>query len=304
MEKVTFTYALSEEQKIKKQQKVERLLKNPILKKWMNKYQVDEEFVYNHSGKLSDYCEMMEKCTSCAGLDFCRQPTLGKQLDLYVDGLLYNRVVNCAYQQKELRALQHQKFYCEGDISKPYFLIDLKTLDVSKESKEYKACYDKVIDLLMDEHPLKGLYLWGKPGSGKTYLAAGICNYYAKQSKRVAFVNVPKLISDLKMMFHESEAMERKLYQIKKADVLVLDDIGGESVTSWSRDDILLPLLDARMEAKKLTIFTSNYAMNEVKQKLSGTTNKNNEPMAAERLIERIKALSCEIFVKGESRRK
>ena len=42
--------------------------------------------------------------------------------------------------------------------------------------------------------------------------------------------------------------MEARLRSIRNAEVVVFDDIGGESVTAWSRDDILLPLMDARME--------------------------------------------------------
>ena len=106
------------------------------------------------------------------------------------------------------------------------------------------------------------------------------------------------------MMFQDPAAMEERIRMIQHVDVLVLDDIGGESVTSWSRDDILLPLLDARMENKKRTIFTSNYSLEELKDKLAMAGSKKQEPMAAQRLLERICALSCEIFVKGCSRRK
>ncbi len=120
-----------------------------------------------------------------------------------------------------------------------YLLVDVTCLSLQHEAVEYKTAVAKVIDLLMNEHPQKGLYLWGKPGAGKSWLAAGMCNYYAKQEKRVAFVNVPKLISDLKLLFHEPDAMEARLRSIRNAEVVVFDDIGGESVTAWSRDDIL-----------------------------------------------------------------
>lgn len=304
MEKMTFSYKLSEEQLRKKQAMVDVLLKNAYVKAWMKKNQVDEAFISDHSGKFSDWCEMKAKCEHCQGLAFCRQPSRGEQMELALDVILMNEVVPCHYAIKEKEALLHRRQYREMDMLEDYLLVNVGTLDVAKESNEYKLVVEKAIDVMTNEQSEKGLYLWGKPGAGKSYLAAGITNYYAKKNKSVAYVNVPKLIADLKMMFHSSEAMDRKLSRIKKADVVVLDDIGGESVTSWSRDDILLPLLDARMEKKKLTIFTSNYAMEDLRQRLSMTANKSNEPIAAERLLERIKALSCEIFVKGSTRRK
>lgn len=304
MEKVTFQYTLSEEQKKKKEAKVALLLKDPYVKGWMKAFGADEQFIYDHSGKFADWCEMKAKCENCKGLDFCRQKTPGELLELYEDGILSYKVVTCPYKQKIVKDKAHQKYYRDMDMLEDYLLVDVARLDIRKEGTEYKAAVMKVIELIMNEKPQKGLYLWGKPGAGKSYLAAGICNHYAKQKKKVAFVNVPKLISDLKMMFHDPDAMEQRLRRIKNADVLVLDDIGGESVTSWSRDDILLPVLDARMEKKRLTIFTSNYSLEELKQRLSVTSNKSREPVAAERLLERIKALSCEIFIKGETRRK
>ena len=85
---------------------------------------------------------------------------------------------------------------------------------------------------------------------------------------------------------------------------MVLDDIGGENLSAWSRDDILLPLLDARMEQHRLTLFTSNYSMVELKERLETTSRGVREPVAAERLFERLKTLSSEIFIKGDSRRK
>ena len=58
------------------------------------------------------------------------------------------------------------------------------------------------------------------------------------------------------------------------------------------------------MEKRRLTIFTSNYSMEELKQRLCAAASKSSEPVAAERLLERIRALSCEIFIKGETRTK
>lgn len=97
--------------------------------------------------------------------------------------------------------------------------------------------------------------------------------------------------------------MEELLAKIAKAKVVVFDDIGGESVTAWSRDDVLLPLLDERMNSHRLTYFTSNYTMAELQQRYSSLQAKKSDPVAALRLLERVKALSAEKMLKGRSRR-
>lgn len=304
MEKVEFSFSLNERQKEEKKERVAKLLKRAQLIAWRKNYPVDDAYIYEHSGRFQDYCDTMEACEQCAGLAFCQQPIKGERMELILDGVLQNVLVSCPHQKKEERLYAHQSYYRQKDLPKEYLLIDVGKLDLSGESKEYKACVMQVMQGLMDPENTKGCYLWGRPGVGKSYLAAGICNYYAKRKISVAFVNAARLIGDLKMMFQDSQAMEQKLRMIKTVSVLVLDDIGGESMSAWSRDEILLPILDARMESRKKTYFTSNYNMQELKEKLALDAGRGQEAMAAERLFERIRSLSCEIFVKGCSRRK
>lgn len=303
MDRVHFQYELSEEQKEKKQKLVASLLKEEKVIAWMKQEAVDEQVIQAHSGRVKDWLDTVQKCAHCQGLMFCRQPQVGHYLDLYMDGFLKSRLTSCTYLIQKQQQFTHQTKYAQADMNEEMLKVDISKLDLTKESNDYKLCVLEITKNLMDETSTKGVYLWGKPGVGKSWLASGMTNYYARKNIRCAFVNVPKLISDLKLMFQDPEGMEKKLTMLRKVEVLVLDDIGGESVTSWSRDDILLPILEARMQAKKKTIFTSNYAMKDLKERLRVTSNRVSEPIAAERVLERIHALSDELFVKGETRR-
>lgn len=304
MDKLDMSFELSEQQKQAKEKTYQILIKNKHIKAWLKKYGQSEAFVYDHTGKFSDWLEDIQKCDGCAGINFCAQKIKGQYMDLYLDGFLNFGIHRCEYYKEYESALSHGAFYLDNKLGEDQLRIDLSTIDLSKEKKEYKLNIVHIVDVIENEASQKGLYLWGKPGVGKSYLATGITNFYTKKKTRCAFVNVPKLISDLKMMFHDQDASLQKLKTLRNVPVLVLDDIGGESVTAWSRDDILLPLLDTRMEHHRLTFFTSNYNLQELKERYVMTSNKVSEPMAAERLLERIQTLAHEEFVKGESRRK
>lgn len=304
MEKLEFQFALTKQQEEAKRKRVDELLKNPHLIQWRKKYNVDDAFVYAHSGQFQDYCDVMMKCEDCAGLSFCRQQMKGQRLELRLDKVLQQSVCMCEFALQEKKKYAHEKQYRYFDALKEYLLVDVAKLDMSNESQTYKDVVMQVVRVLMDDDNIKGLYFYGPPGVGKSYLAAGMGNYYAKKGRSVAFVNVAKLIADLKMMFQDAQAIKQKLRGIQNVDVLILDDIGGESVTAWSRDEILLPLLDARMQKHKLTIFTSNYRFEELKDKLAIGNGRVSEPIAADRILDRIRTLSCEVFVKGCSRRK
>ena len=87
---------------------------------------------------------------------------------------------------------------------------------------------------------------------------------------------------------------------LENVDLLLLDDIGAEKVSEWSRDEILGTILQSRMNNYKTTFFTSNYTIDELEDKLSNKTDK----VAAARVVERIKVLTDDIELKGENRRK
>ena len=52
--------------------------------------------------------------------------------------------------------------------------------------------------------------------------------------------------------------------EVKKTEVLVLDDIGAESNNDWIRDNILQVILQYRMQENLPTFFTSNLTMLEL----------------------------------------
>ena len=69
-------------------------------------------------------------------------------------------------------------------------------------------------------------------------------NIFSKNNKSVSFVQVPVLIQELKQFMTDNEYRQRVMNHLRYSDVLVLDDIGAESITQWTRDEILLPVLD------------------------------------------------------------
>ena len=85
--------------------------------------------------------------------------------------------------------------------------------------------------------------------------------------------------------------------------ILVLDDIGAESITAWIRDDILGVILEYRMQNELPTFFTSNFSMNQLETEHFTVTKDGAEPVKAERLMQRIRYLAKEIQMAGENRR-
>ena len=148
---------------------------------------------------------------------------------------------------------------------------------------------------------VKGLYLHGNFGSGKSYIISAIINELSKEGKTGVIVYYPKLITKLKSGF-SNNSYTSILEEIMNSDVLLLDDIGAENNTSWSRDEILGSILQHRMDNELPTFFTSNLSLEELETHLSNTNDKIDK-VKARRIIERIKFLTNEIELVGKNRR-
>ena len=89
------------------------------------------------------------------------------------------------------------------------------------------------------------------------------------------------------------------LGHLKFSDVVVLDDLGSEGISKWTRDDILFPVLDYRMQNCKKTYVSSNYTPEELLEKYQP----DGDRVASLRLQERIRSLAQPVKMTGSSRR-
>ena len=301
MEKLVFDFPLNEQQKKQKEELVLRLKKEPLILRWLQENHLSLDFIDEHAMKLNEWLKLLEPCIGCKGLKECRQPSKGLLYQLSYDGFLDLQRISCKFLKKYDQEHEHLKYYMLEPISDKLAMVGINRIDFSKENKDYLALTTFIMKTLVDGK--KGIYLYGAPGVGKTYLGACITNYFARLNRKVAFVNVSDLISKMKMNLNDAEANQRMMKVLKKVDVLLMDDIGGESVSAWSRDEILMPILNERMENHRLTFFTSNYNLKELEEHLALDSRGNIDVIKANRLIVRIKALTFEKNVKGRDRR-
>lgn len=149
--------------------------------------------------------------------------------------------------------------------------------------------------------PARGLYLSGDFGVGKTYIMAGVANESAGLGKKVIFLHMPTFISSLSSHFDDN-SLQDEIHRVAYCDVLILDDIGAESLSPWSRDDVLGVILQARMDNDLPTFFTSNLDMDALEDHFAKTRN-SDEPAKAKRLMQRVRYLAQEVQISGANHR-
>ena len=150
---------------------------------------------------------------------------------------------------------------------------------------------------------MKGLYLNGAFGCGKTYLISACLNELAKKDHKIAIIYYPEFLRSLKESFGDTETYSEKFRLMKNVEILLIDDIGAETMTEWSRDEVLGTILQYRMQEGLTTFFTSNLTIKDLEEHFSIST-KGVEKVKAKRIIERIKQLTIEMTLVSENRRK
>lgn len=301
MQKLNINVSLSDKQLEERKILAEKLIKDKRVQAFLNEKNQTNELVYEKVSMFETWCHNLDKCINCPGLHACKQDENGYVLSLDIDPLLNFELKPCRYQRTMLEQTAHKKYFVMQDIQDEYLLADVRKLLDVKADAGYLDSVKKIPVWLSDVK--KGLYLFGSLGTGKTYLAMAILNYFAKQNKKVAFVNCPNFAYQFYSSYTEDDKREVKLEQLRNAYCIVLDDIGAETYSSYFRDEILFPLLNDRMEKHKLTIFTSNHDLSALANHFRFNQKGDDEALKSKRLIERIERLSDAHLIGGLNRR-
>lgn len=275
---------------------------NSDFKAYVYNLGIKEELLMKYTSRLEEAFEECKNCATCKGLDTCKNKVPGYAYTPLDAGRLIDfSYVICKKQQEEDIKTAYQNNLALYDMPK-----DIKNATLKDMYKDDKArvpivkYFKEFIDNYDNEEKPKGIYLNGSFGSGKTYLIAALFNEMAKKGVRSALVYYPDFLIGLKASFQTN--YEERFSYIKKVPLLLFDDIGAENCSNWSRDEVLGPILQYRMENHLPTFFTSNLTLEELENSLS-ITSSGVDKVKARRIIERIKQLTVNLELVSKNRR-
>jgi primosomal protein DnaI len=282
-----------------------QVLDHPDIHAFLTEHQnvLDQNTIEKSMSKLYEYTQQSKECNRCESLDGCINFMQGYHPDL----VLVRNSIDVVYKRcpRKVMADEQKKnqkliksLYVPRDILEATFEQfegDLGRLDAGDRAATFLMNYEAGLKP-------KGLYLYGKFGVGKSYLLGAIANELAKKQIPTMIVYVPELLREMKSAIGDS-TLNEKLEALKKEPILMLDDIGAEAVSSWTRDEVLGPILQFRMLEKLPTFFTSNFDFQGLEHHLTYSQRGEEEKMKARRIMERIRSLSEPVLVEGPNRR-
>jgi primosomal protein DnaI len=281
-------------------------LGNPEIRAFLLEHQneITSDMIEKSLSKLYEYKDQSKNCSRCPSLEGCINMMQGYHPEL----VLNRNSIDVVYDRCPRKVIADEKKKNEQLIKSLYVPRDI--LEATFENLEEDAgrleAVDKAATFLKNyriNKRQKGLYFYGDFGVGKSYLLGAIANELAKKQISSMLVYVPELLREMKSSIADS-TLNEKIEALKQEPILMLDDIGAEAVSSWTRDEVLGPILQFRMLENLPTFFTSNFDFQGLERHLTYSQRGEEEKMKALRIMERIRSLSEQVLVNGPNRRK
>ena len=170
-------------------------LSNESFKEYIDNIDLSDDDLIKYTSSIEDCVKEKENCKKCPGIKNCPNVLKGH---IYT-GLKAGKGVNFTYIPCDKYVKEEKKYAYKKNITcfdlpkeiseasfKDAYRDDNKRLPIFKYFKEFIDNYNKKKDV-------KGLYLSGSFGSGKTYLVAALFNELAKKDIHSALVYYPEL---------------------------------------------------------------------------------------------------------------
>lgn len=174
---------------------------------------------------------------------------------------------DCYLSQQVLNAVNRTKlrFFREhSTINDSLKQATLYNYSPNNDSQVYAV--KKAIDFIEKQsgNVVARTIFYGDPGLGKSHLAVGIAKILEeKYHKTCLFLEVPILKQLVKSSWSNGSARSELeiMRAIAEADLLILDDVGAEGITPWTKE-LMFTILNSRLS--KSLLVTTNLSLSDI----------------------------------------
>ena len=288
------------------------VMENPGVQQFLSEHsnELSKEIVDRSLGKLYEYSTASHGCDKCTDLSNCKNIMNGFEPKLVIKrDLIEIEYVKCPSKLQDENRRNISRMIESMHMPKEVMEAQLHDIDLDATSDESRISVVEAANNFLNsidetgELPQRGLYIYGPFGIGKSFILGALANELAHRGIKTIAVYVPEFLREIKQSIQD-QTLNEKIDFVKKAQVLILDDFGAESMSSWTRDEVLGTILQHRMAEQLPTFFTSNFSYEELEHHLTYSQRGEKDVVKAARIMERIRMVSTAVKLSGENRRK
>ncbi|MGD9677545.1 MAG: primosomal protein DnaI [Vulcanibacillus sp.] len=284
---------------------LEKVIKYPEIKTIIVENKISEEKILPSLNLILQYIEESNNCKECKNINNCPNLLAG-----HYSVIEYTDEQFQLYLKKCDKRINKDKEDYKNKLFKNQFIPDalLKATfgNFDGNSKGRADAFTALLefcDNFKSGAGQKGIYLYGPLGVGKSYMMVALAKKMAEKNISTLMVYVPDFFREMKQSINDNSINE-KIQILKNVQVLILDDIGAETISQWERDEILGSILQARMVKELPTMYTSNLNYDALEEHFRYSNKGGEEGLKALRIMERIRHYTDAYFVDGLNRRK
>lgn len=221
--------------------------------------------VRENVAKLTDFMNDFNYCKYCPGINECNKKIPHTSIKIHKEGnFITSDTEPCS---KILEQLKFDSHYIVKDFKPDWRTSALRSLDLSENRRPAIKEFAKVLN----GKCTRWLYIRGNHKVGKSYLAVTFANeFIAVTDQKVAVMNCNERINQLADLSYKDKGyFEEQMDILADVPLLVLDNFGEEYKNEYVRDQIIIPLLSARANKSKVTIFTTEFTIDEIQKMYS-----------------------------------
>lgn len=283
------------------------VMEDPAVQEFLREHadEVNTKVIDRSLGKLYEFTNASHGCEKCPNVDGCINIMKGFEPKLVISQQLIDiDYIVCPTKQVEDERRNISKMV--NSMYMPREVMEARLADVNFASEDSRVVVMRAAKNFLNQIesegtvPERGFYLYGNFGIGKSFILGALANELATRRIQTVVVYVPEFLREMKQSIQD-KSLDEKIDYVKRASVLMLDDIGAETMSTWTRDEVLGTILQYRMAEKLPVFFTSNFDYKELEHHLTTSQRGEKEPVKAARIMERIRMVSQPFKLGGQN---
>lgn len=256
----------------------------------LNEYDISDAFIQRYRASLLEYLRQAKICSACQGYQSC-----GKTGDMqgFIQALEpYKGGVGGVTVQVS-RCEPFLTFMAKKRVDRYASLAGMMELDQAfqfsnyplEQSRQHPELMRHAQQFALDYDPnsdkrtaLRGIYLFGPPGVGKTHLLFAVFNQLRDRGVPCLVVRSDSLFDRMRHLLADGQDLEPFLETLATVPILGLDEFAQERANDFTMEK-LFRIVNHRFHANLPTWFTSNYAPPEMYRKRGEDINDTAAPL-------------------------